>query len=130
MVGTTGSWGRSIRRCSSPLFLKEGKCRIAHWIDPFPGTLWILGWDRDRLLIESEMAITHLDDDHRPHGLCEFETPQRFAFHALSGIVEGRTPDARDPTRYFLPRLRRYLEGETDPEVRRWIEAAIAQLAE
>ena len=122
-------------------------------VNPWPGFVAILGWRDGTLRLQSDMPLFFPPDESRliPSQLL-LPKPEEFSLDPATGVISGVSFDAPDLLAYeverlghqemweraeaaralrtlareeALPALREALAGETDPEVRAVIEAAL-----
>lgn len=95
-----------------PLLLKRKKVRNIAVIDPFPGYIKAIRWERNKLIIGSDMLLTHRITNKtsypykRVPPFLMFNKLQRFSFDTATGRITALSADAKKPADYYQRRLK------------------------
>lgn len=71
-------------------------------IDPYPGSVRLVGWKGDLLYIKSDMLLTHrtAEYDRVPAALILF-SDEEFTVNATTGEIKALSNNLEDPVRYY-----------------------------
>ncbi|MEW6210445.1 MAG: hypothetical protein AB1631_18905 [Acidobacteriota bacterium] len=132
--------------------LTENETRTIASVNPYPGTINMVRWSGDRLIVTSDALLTRKDEEEP---FLTFFQQESFSVNAASGAIAPLSMNAKNPVGYFTGRLAdkesysraeaaralarlkdksaiAHLElalgRETDPQAREMIEKAILEL--
>ncbi|MHC4314879.1 MAG: HEAT repeat domain-containing protein, partial [Planctomycetota bacterium] len=138
-----------------PLLLKQKEYRVLRTINAYPGAVGINRWDKDRLIIDSDVLLTHIGENGRVHHTLAEMPLLSYALSIESGKVEALSEYAKYSVEYFsgqlfveyagerdnaamalvalkaksaIPALKKALAAETNPAVRAGMQKAIDEL--
>lgn len=103
-----------------PLLLSEKKYKVIDEIDPYPGSISIIRWNKKSLIIESQMLLNYrnVESNRIPDCLTTlmFSHFQRFSLSPETGRLTPLTETATNPEEYFRKGLIENLSSRNDSE--------------